>query len=377
MQSQNKTLLYKTFSNNLPLIPLGTNLLCCHRSRNRRSIGIQRTPQHSNPEFCQQWQESAANEFGRLAQGIKGRVEYTDAIDFIHFHEKPKDKKATYGCVVCTVRPQKKEQNRTRITVGGNLIDYPGDVSTRTADLTTFKTHLNSVISTPGAKYMCMDMGNFYLMTPLDEPEYMRFHISLIPDEIIEAYDLAKSSHRWFCIHPHQKAMYGLPQSGLLSNQLLRKRLAPHGYYECTHTPGLWKHESRPISFTLVVDDFGVKYINKEDAQHLNAVLRCTTLSPAIGKAVSIVVSPSNGITSTRRVYLSMPDMSKSHPTLLHILQKYGRRKHDAPTNTTSPQYGAKVQMTEPPDTTPELSNSTKTSHHANCGRFLVLRSCC
>jgi hypothetical protein len=110
------------------------------------------------------------------------------------FHEKPKDKKATYGRVVCTVRPQKKEQNRTRITVGGNLIDYPGDVSTRTADLTTFKTHLNSVISTPGAKYMCMDVGNFYLMTPLDEPEYMRFHISLIPDEIIEAYDLTKSS---------------------------------------------------------------------------------------------------------------------------------------------------------------------------------------
>jgi hypothetical protein len=68
--------------------------------------------------------------------------------------------------------------------------------------------------------------------------------------------------------------MYGLPQSGLLSNQLLRKRLAPHGYYECTHTPGLWKHETRPISFTLVVDDFGVKYINKEDAQHLERVLQ-------------------------------------------------------------------------------------------------------
>jgi hypothetical protein len=142
--------------------------------------------------------QSAANEFGRLAQGIKGRVEFTDAIDFIHFHEKPKDKKATYGCVVCTVRPQKKEQNRTRITVRGNLIDYPGDVSTQTADLTTFKTHLNSVISTPGAKYMCMDVGNFYLMTPLDEPEYMRFHISLIPDEIIEAYDLTKSPQDGF-----------------------------------------------------------------------------------------------------------------------------------------------------------------------------------
>jgi hypothetical protein len=202
---------------------------------------------HSNDEFRQQWQQSAANEFGRLAQGIKGRVEFTDAIDFIHFHEKPKDKKATYGRVVCTVRPQKKEQNRTRITVGGNLIDYPGDVSTQTADLTTFKTHLNSVISTPGAKYMCMDVGNFYLMTPLDEPEYMRFHISLIPDEIIEAYDLKPKVHTDGFVYIRIKmSNVWSAASGILSNQLLRKCLAPHGYYECTHTPGLWKHKTRP-----------------------------------------------------------------------------------------------------------------------------------
>ena len=57
------------------------------------------------------------------------------------------------------------------------------------------------------------------------------------------------------------RGMYGLPQAGILANQLLRKRLKPHGYFEVEHTPGLWKHETLPIQFTLVVDNFGVKCI--------------------------------------------------------------------------------------------------------------------
>ena len=63
-----------------------------------------------------------------------------------------------------------------------------------------------------------------------------------------------------------QWAMYGLPQDGILSNKLLKQRLAKHGYYKVVHTPGLWKHISKPISFTLVVDDFGIKYVGKEHA---------------------------------------------------------------------------------------------------------------
>ena len=60
-----------------------------------------------------------------------------------------------------------------------------------------------------------------------------------------------------------RKAIYGLPQEGVLANKLLKKRLAPSGYYEIPHTPELWKHVFRPIAFTLVVDDFGVKYVSK------------------------------------------------------------------------------------------------------------------
>ena len=68
--------------------------------------------------------------------------------------------------------------------------------------------------------------------------------------------------------------MYGLPQAGILSNKLLKERLAEHGYYELPHTPGLFTHKTRPIWSTLVVDDFGIKYIGKEHADHLISVLR-------------------------------------------------------------------------------------------------------
>jgi hypothetical protein len=64
--------------------------------------------------------------------------------------------------------------------------------------------------------------------------------------------------------------MYGLPQAGILSNQLLAHHLAIHGYHQTKFTPGLWRHFTHPIQFTLVVDDFGVQYImRKEHAQHL------------------------------------------------------------------------------------------------------------
>ena len=68
--------------------------------------------------------------------------------------------------------------------------------------------------------------------------------------------------------------MYGLPQAGMLANKLLKTRLEKHGYYECRHTPGLWRHKWRPITFVLVVDDFGVKYKGREHALHLVAALK-------------------------------------------------------------------------------------------------------
>jgi len=60
----------------------------------------------------------------------------------------------------------------------------------------------------------------------------------------------------------------------ILANKLLKERLADHGYYEVPHISGLYTHKTRPIWFTLRVDDFSIKYSGKEHADHLLQVLR-------------------------------------------------------------------------------------------------------
>ena len=77
---------------------------------------------------------------------------------------------------------------------------------------------------------------------------------------------MGKNGSIYMCI---QKRMYGLPAAGILANKLLKSRLAKKRYFELPHTPVFWKHVSRPISFTLVVDDFGIKYVGKEHTDHL------------------------------------------------------------------------------------------------------------
>ena len=122
---------------------------------------------------------------------------------------------------------------------------------------------------------MTLDISNFYLNTPLKRPEYIRLKISDIPDEIIHEYHLKKIvNSKGFVFLEVTKGMYGLPQAGLLANELLEKRLNKNGYYQSKIIPGLWKHKSRPIMFTLVVDDFGVKYVGREHAKHLLSVIK-------------------------------------------------------------------------------------------------------
>jgi hypothetical protein len=69
------------------------------------------------------------------------------------------------------------------------------------------------------------------------------------------------------------KGMYGLKQAGLLANQLLQTRLAPFAYCPARHTPGLLLHKTRPIGFSLIVDDFAVKYVDKQHTDHLRKAL--------------------------------------------------------------------------------------------------------
>jgi hypothetical protein len=175
----------------------------------------------------------------------------------------------TYARVVVNFCPQQADPHHIRITVGGNLINYPGELLTLTADLTTSKLMWNSVLSTEGARYMCLDIKNFYLTTPLDRYEYMKIPLNIFLKWIITQYNLNKHALNGFIYLELRRAVWGLPQAGILANKLLRERLLPHGYYKCANPPGLRKHKMRPIVFTLVVDNFGVKYVGKEHADHL------------------------------------------------------------------------------------------------------------
>jgi hypothetical protein len=151
----------------------------------------------------------------------------------------PSDRKITYGKILCDYKPHKKEKERVRLTVGGNILDYSGDVATSTADITTFKILVNSTLSTKDAAMMMMDINNYYLGTPLPRFEYMKMLLSRFPEEIIQKYNLNALAIDGWVYNEIRKGMYGLGQAGLLANQLLQTRLAPFGYFPARHTPGL------------------------------------------------------------------------------------------------------------------------------------------
>jgi hypothetical protein len=102
----------------------------------------------------------------------------------------------------------------------------------------------------------------------------MVINLSSLPQETIKKYDLIELSQDGKVYIEIQKRMYGLPQAGILTNEFLQHNLEKDGDRPTHHTHGLWKHDTRPTSFSLVVDDFGVKYVGRERAEHLMALIK-------------------------------------------------------------------------------------------------------
>jgi hypothetical protein len=96
------------------------------------------------------WTRAMSTELHWLAQGQPGGTPGTNTIFFLNHAEIssiPKDRTITYARIVVDHRPQKEDPNRVRITVGGNLIKYPHDLTTRSADMLSSKILWNSVIT--------------------------------------------------------------------------------------------------------------------------------------------------------------------------------------------------------------------------------------
>ena len=176
----------------------------------------------------------------------------------------------TCGRLVCDIKEHKYETNRARLMVGGKVLFSPGLLSTPTATITTAKCLFNRVISTPEAKCLVADVSNFYLNNDLQDPEYMKLHLDVIPQEIINKYSLHDLVDKYGWVYLHiVKGMYGLNQAGIIANMELTKNLDKFGYYPVQHTPDLWRHKTRATIFTLVVNDFAIKYATHQNADHL------------------------------------------------------------------------------------------------------------
>ena len=327
-----------------------------------------RSPQHHKV-----WNTSSANEFGRLADGVGGRIKGTKTIIFIRKDQIPNDriKDITYGQFVCTIRPEKEETHRTRFTVGGDRVNYPGEVATPTADMLVAKLLFNSVISTKGGRFMTLDISNFYLNTPLKRPEYVRIKLADIPQEIIDEYNLtAIASPDGSVFIQANKGMYGLPQAGLLANELLEKRLNEHGYHQSKLVPGLWKHKKRPIQFTLVVDDFGVQYTRKEDVLHLQQTLEAHYDIKSDWTGTRYIGITLDWDYKRARVHLSMPGYIRK---ALSQFQHSKRRKQNTPFPCAPIQYGATTQYATKTSTAPAVNEHDKKFIQQVCGKFLFL----
>ena len=151
-----------------------------------------------------------------------------------------------------------------------------------------------------------------------------------------------------------RRGMYGLPQAGILTEKQLIRFLGSYGYSPVPHTPGLWHHQWHPITFCLVVDDFGVKYIGKEHAHHLIQCLRNHYHELEIDWAGKRFCGINLNWDYTNRtcdlsmpVYVEQATHKFQHPTPTTV--------QDSPYPTTVKQYGVKVQLTDPTDTSTRL----------------------
>jgi hypothetical protein len=311
-----------------------------------------------DPDLGPLFEIGLSNELGRICQGIRN-ISRTNTAFFLDLTSIPKDRKITNGKPVCDFKPNKTEKHRVRLTVGGDILDYSGDTATSTADITKFKILINSTLSTKDAKMMIMDINNYYLGTPVPTYEYMRLPISILPLDIIEKYKLTHLAVNGWVYLELCKGMYGLKHAGILTNQLSQKRLKPFGYHLTRHTPGIWLHSTKPTTFSLVIDDFVVKYVTEADAHHLrNALLRHYEITTNWGGTVYSGVKLDWDY-NKRTCDISMPGY------ITNVLNKF---QHDTPKNPqhtssryVTPVYGAKMQYATQ-DETPPISDTECTT---------------
>ena len=116
---------------------------------------------------------------------------------FISHHEVPPKRKATYANFVCDHRPFKTEPWCVRLVVGGDKVEYFYDAGSPSTTILETKILINSTISDShkGARFLTLDIHNFFLCSTMPTPEYMLIHRRYIPKDTIQRYNLHTKFH--------------------------------------------------------------------------------------------------------------------------------------------------------------------------------------
>ena len=215
-------------------------------------------------------------------------------------------------------------------------------------------------MSTPKAKGLVADIKHFYLNNDLPDPEYMKLPISIIPQEIIDKYNLqGLVDEKGWVYLKIVKGMYGLIQAGKIANDELIIHMAKYGYRPVRITPGLWKHDENDTIFTLVVDDFLVQYISEAKVEHFLNALRAKytiTVDRQATKHIGLTLQLDY---NKHTIILSIPGyVRKALLKCKHILPTLPEH---SPYTHIRPTCGAKVQYEEPCDSSDLLPPSELT----------------
>jgi hypothetical protein len=318
------------------------------------------------------WRRSLSNELGRLAQGNDYNVKATDTINFIPQSEVPQGRDVTYANFVCDYRPLKSEKYRIRLVVGGDKLTYDDDSGSPAASLLETKLLLNSVISDAkqGAQFMSCDLKDFFLATPMEKPEYMKIPWKYIPQDIRDRYNLETMVTADNYIYVKiKKGMYGLKQAAVLAYDNLVHNLAKSGYTPIAHTIGMWQHDTKRTKFCLCVDDFGVKYFCKDDAEHLLQSLRKDYTCTVDWTGRNFCGLTMDWHYDKEYVDISMPDYVRD---ALHRFQHDPKQVPQYSPHIHTPiKYGERIQYAKAPDSSAPLDKKDTKRVQSIVGTFL------
>jgi hypothetical protein len=265
-----------------------------------------------------------------------------------------------------------------RGTAGGDRLPSSFPPSTPSASLTAVNIMLNSTVS-DNAFFGSVDLADFYLGTPVSLPipqrQFIRIDIDTFSPAVLShllhfPYIRTASSGKRYIVFRIDQTMYGLKEAGKLSNLRLVSLLSSAGFIE-TRTPCLFRHLTRPIAFVLVVDDFGVKYQNRDDFEFDISCL--------------FFVSPLPGQGASRRHQVlrlrPRPQPQATHddpliPTLATSARTASSLRPRRPPNYVPPHYGSSAPQRPTSNSSPPATPTQKKELQVAIGYLLYYERC-